>query len=111
MAYRCIFLLFYFVLTTYQRASAVNSDRFLFVEEEKNIFTRKPSIIDFKSSSSGSSSNSHSNSVDDNILNLLSRQRRDINAISRSDNNQPRNISVQVSYRCCVRLFLRIKLL
>lgn len=86
MAYKCIFLLFYFVLTTYQRASAVNSDKFLFVEQEKNLFTRKPSIIDFSS-----------NSVNDNILENLRRHRRDINAISRSDSSLPRNISVQVS--------------
>lgn len=92
MAYRCIFLLFYFVLTTYQRASAVNSDRILFVEQEKDIFTRKPSLIDF----------SNSNSVDDNFSNVIGRHRRDINAISRSDNNLPRNISVQVSFDPCL---------
>lgn len=97
MAYRCIFLLFYFVLTTYQRASAVNSeDRFLFVEPEKDILlTRKPSVIDFSGSS---------RSVNDEIFSHFGRQRRDINAISRSDNNLPRNISVQVSFESIIMI-------
>lgn len=103
MAYLCIFLLvFYSILITYQSVaeSATNSEkRFLFVAQEKDSFSRRPSIIDFNSGDI----NSHFTGVHDD----LDRRKRDVNVpISfRSDNSQPRNISVTVSTPSSAHIF------
>lgn len=81
------------ILITYQSTSVENSEkRFLFVNEDANIFSRRPSkIIDFDSFEAGDLFSSRGND--------LVRQKRDSNSpISfRSDGSLPRNISASVS--------------
>lgn len=93
MAYYCVFFLLFYqivILTYHSTASGFTieeENRFLFVEPDKDIFTRKPNVV---------SINSLSDNSDETIIPRNKRDTKKILPFS-FDSNQPKNISTVVS--------------
>lgn len=91
----CIFLLvFYQILLTYHHVCGQNSEQFLFVTKDPDIFTRRPSSV-----INNLSRRNFISDEDDKISSFLERSKRDTkNSIPFSlDNSQGKNISTIVS--------------